>query len=221
VTDDFKTVYDVIDAFRRTPALFVGNAFSKEPFVAFSAFLDGLAFSSLDEGTPSVWGFARWITARVRGISQNLPSDWLYEKLGSEAAYEVYLRYLDEYRACKEVTVAVARRVKMRPRFYLMDEELRSHSPPLPDKLFVGQFYPSKVYFLGELYGGQALLSLPPHGEECYGGGKFKMERANFRLAAAPEQTPKLEDRSLLGRCWKRLRIGGGSRHSAAIERVE
>jgi hypothetical protein len=68
VDHDFNTIYDILDAFRRRPALFVGNSFRKEPFAVFLAFLARraeffqdrsqhafrLGFQPMDHG-PSGW----------------------------------------------------------------------------------------------------------------------------------------------------------------------
>ncbi|HVS39835.1 MAG TPA: hypothetical protein VMS17_30030 [Gemmataceae bacterium] len=156
---EFKTIYELLDALRVRPALYLGYT----TIGHLSAFLSGLTFAKIDPGIPSVWGFNRWITGRVKGISTNLPCVWLEEKLGAEAALEAYFRYLDEYRACKEVEVAFASNAKLIPRFYLMDAEGNNQPPPLPDKLYVGQFAPSKVFFLGEVYGDDTERSFPYH----------------------------------------------------------
>jgi hypothetical protein len=112
---EFSTVCELLDALRPRPAMYLGHS----SIGHLSAFLSGLSFADLDPGSPSVWGFNRWITARVKGISTNLPCVWLEEKLGTEAALEAYFRYLGEYRVCKEVEVALASNAKLTPRFYL------------------------------------------------------------------------------------------------------
>ena len=156
---EFKTVYELLDTLRPRPALYLGQS----SIGHLSAFLSGLSFANLDPGVPSIWGFNRWITARVKGISTNLPCMWLEEKLGPEAALEAYFHYLDEYRVCKESEVALATSAKLIPRFFLGDSAGNKLSPPLPDRLFVGQFSPSKVFFLGEDYGDNVERCFPYH----------------------------------------------------------
>jgi hypothetical protein len=156
---EFSTVYELLDAIRPRPAMWLGHA----SIGHLSAFLSGLSFADLDPGSPSIWGFTRWITARVDGISANLPCMWLEENLGTEAALEAYFRYLDEYRVCKEIEVAVARLAQLIPRFFVVDSAGNKQSPPSPDRLYVGQFAPSKVFFLGEDYGGNVERCFPYH----------------------------------------------------------
>ncbi|MDB5347320.1 MAG: hypothetical protein JWP89_5697 [Schlesneria sp.] len=157
------TIYDVLDEFRKRPALFVGNMVLKDPFPIFLGFLQGLQFSDKDPGKPSVWEFSRWLTGRVSNISVNMRFEWLHAELGSKAAYEAFFEYLDEYRACNEIEVATARPVEFTPTFHLLDSEGNRKAPPQPDRLYVGQFSPSDVYFLGEIYGTSTEHCFPYH----------------------------------------------------------
>lgn len=159
---EFNTVYDIIDGLRQKPGLFVG-ALTDRPFEILSAFLAGLSWSKIDPGTPDVWGFWRWITARIDGISKNLPDQWLLEKHGSAAAYEAFFDYLDEYRACKEIEISVLNSASMAPGTHLRDYMGSIHSPPKPDKIYVGQYSPSNVFFLGEVYGDNIECWFPYH----------------------------------------------------------
>lgn len=174
---NFKTMYEIVDALRARPAMFIGNVFFNEPFATFLAFLHGLSFAEIDPGMPSIWGFNRWITARVRGISTVLPSDWLHKKYGSKRALEVYLRYLDEYRACKEIEIASMEPVDLVPTFTIRDAN--AVTPPQPTRLFIGQYYPSKVFFLGEQYGDTIERWFPYHRAE-----KGVVEQAKSRWNA-------------------------------------
>jgi hypothetical protein len=157
--DEFKTIYELLDVLRVRPALYLG----KSSISHLQAFLSGLGFANLDPGKPSIWGFTRWITGRVNGISITLPWDWLEAELGTKASLEAYFRYLDEYRACTEVELAFASNIKRTPLGYSLDSEGRSQ--PLPDGLYVGQFAPSKVFFLAELHGEKTEISFPYYGE--------------------------------------------------------
>ncbi|GAB4211723.1 MAG: hypothetical protein OHK0012_04740 [Synechococcales cyanobacterium] len=156
----YKTVYEILDALRRRPALFLGNPFHRHPFATLQAFLNGLMFSNLEPGIPSVWLFSQWITARIDGISTTLPWDWMAEHLGCESAYMTYFQYLDEYRACREIEVAQTRATTFVPQFWCADTDGNPMSPSIPDRIYIGQGDPSEVYFLAEVYG--------THVEQCF-----------------------------------------------------
>ncbi|MDX1947649.1 MAG: hypothetical protein SFU86_19785 [Pirellulaceae bacterium] len=163
MSHEYRTVYEILDALRVRPALFLGNLHRRHPFATLLAFLDGLSFADIDPGTPPIWLFSRWITARVDGISTNLPWDWLEEQLGGDGAYAAYFQYLDEYRACLEVEVARPEGVELVPRFWRVDSKGCQVSPPIPERLYVGQWAPSEVFFLTEVYGASVERCFPYH----------------------------------------------------------
>lgn len=163
MNDGFRSVYDILDAYRQRPAMFVGNHGRNCPFAALQAFLGGLSFADVDPGDPPFWEFSRWITSRVEGISTNLPWDWLAERGGEGRAYSEFFEYLAEYRQCKVVSVAMAVGETPSPRFYQVGPAGERVTPTLPLSLFVGRYYPSSVYFLGEEYADSSEKNFPYH----------------------------------------------------------
>jgi hypothetical protein len=112
------------------------------------AFLAGVAFSDIAEGSPSFWGYTRWITARL-GISMSLPWMDLESQIGPAAALTAFFEHLDEYRQCNLVELG-ASMGPFHPRFSIGFER---EIPPLPRSLLIGQYAPISVFFLGEVYG--------------------------------------------------------------------
>src|SRR5207253_1357740 len=131
----YESVYHLLDHLRARPALFLGNWYLRHPFTALMSYLAGLRFSTLAPGSPSFWGFSQWITAHA-SLSTNLPWDDLEERLGEEQAFVDYFRYLDEYRGCREVTVAGPSEPQVTPRIYLLDEQGNKMAHPVPDAIF-------------------------------------------------------------------------------------
>lgn len=160
-----RTIYEILDAFRVRPALFVGNIVLQDPFPILLGFIEGLSFSDRDSGSPSFWEFRRWLTGRFDNLVA-MPFEWLHEELGSKAAYAAFFSYLDEYRACSDMEVMSAVFAELTPLFYILDNEGNRQKPPVPDKLFVGRFSPSEVYYLGEMYGSKMERCTPFLGTE-------------------------------------------------------
>jgi hypothetical protein len=78
----------------------------KDPFPVFLGFFECLTvFSRFDPGTPPVPEFGLWLKGRLNLSPACFALDELYTELGSAGAYEAIWRYLDEYRACREVTL--------------------------------------------------------------------------------------------------------------------
>jgi hypothetical protein len=153
--------YEVIDAFRARPEVYVGSGdFRKDPFAIFQAFLSGLTFANLDEGSPPFWSFERWLAVRVEESS---PRHQLVQKLGSKGAYEEYLRLLDEYRTCREIEVATVARELIAPRFLIDHGDGNRHAPAIPQKLYVGQFAPSDIYFVAAVDNESTQRDFPYH----------------------------------------------------------
>jgi hypothetical protein len=69
---DIRDIYDVLDSLRKRPSLYLeyntGSQFSN-----LITFVNALTFSSFEEGSPSFWGFSRWITGKVDGMSKTTP----------------------------------------------------------------------------------------------------------------------------------------------------
>lgn len=140
--------------------MYVGKSFKQDQFNIFQAFLSGVCMADLDQGSPPFGDFGRWITARTKAPPA-AGTYWLYQELGSEAAYHAYLRYLDEYRTCIEIEVATVRRELIVPRFQTGTNLQNMHTPEVPDKLYIGRYAPSKVYFLAAMYDGRVDRDFP------------------------------------------------------------
>lgn len=159
---EFSSVYKILAALRQRPGMFLGPVEDPCKFSALQAFLSGLSFSDLDPGSPSVWEFGRWITRRIDGISTTMPWSWLVKQIGPMGVYEAYFTYLDEYKACRETALLYAQGVSFLPRFTLGDSTGRMDlPPPIPKRLWVGQFAPSQVYYLAEDYGHNVRKEFP------------------------------------------------------------
>lgn len=185
----FKTLYDVLDGIRERPAMYLGPIVIEDPFPMFFGFFQGLRHSDMNPGKPSIWEFSSWLSCRLP-TPTNMPFEVLYRELGSKGAYEAFFQYLDEYRGCTEIEVAVAHPVELNPKFYCMDSNGNRVPPPLPDKLYVGQFCPSNVFFLGEVYGTNTQRRLPYCGNAKAVRAKAKSEWG-VPLSAWPQRTSR------------------------------
>ncbi len=140
----YETIYELLDEIRPRPAMYIGVGTVSH----LQAFLAGVAFSDISEGVPSFWGYNRWITARL-GISTSLPWMDLESQLGPAATLTSFFEHLDEYRQCDLVELGTSAG-PFHPRFFVGFER---EVPPLPVSLSLGQFAPSSVFFLAEVYG--------------------------------------------------------------------
>jgi hypothetical protein len=162
---EMKTYYDVLDAVRRWPGIYLGGVDSEwirgTRMPRLQAFLTALLLVDLEEGEPPFHDFGRWFSVRVEGISDshNLPIHWLEEREnGADSAFEHYFTFLDEYRACHAVTLQTAAG-PFNPNFLVgMDNP---QPPKHPDALILAQYQPSKVYFWGAVHGSQITRSSP------------------------------------------------------------
>lgn len=145
-TYDCTSIYDVLDALRKRPGMYLGNR-GKKSFVALIAFITGLDFAGLDEGEPPFWKFSRWITGRVEGMSTTLPWEWMDEKYGGEQAFELFFDLIDEYRTCRTICVAKATIQVHKSTFY--NSEPTTLEKTIEVRIF--QFVPSNVYFVVEV----------------------------------------------------------------------
>lgn len=145
----YKSIYEIIDLLRERPATYFGSS----ELSNFESFLAGLSFSDIPEGEPSIWDFSKWITAVIPGISINLPTNWLEEKHGPEEALKIYLKYLDKYRQC-EITILKKHYGPFVPNFKIAEGAnlTQLKTPPSPTYIALGQYKPSKVFFLREYY---------------------------------------------------------------------
>ena len=157
----FDTVYDILDELRERPAMFLGNLYVRNPLATLRAFIHGLQFSEIDGGEPSFWEFNRWVIGYVDEMSNNLPWDWLEDQRGGEQGFQDFFTYLDEYRKCRIVQVASPIIHEFIPRFRRLDSNLDEMAPPIPDSIHIGQFAPSEVFFLAEMYGDKMEMEFP------------------------------------------------------------
>jgi hypothetical protein len=158
-----KNYYDVLDAVRRWPGIYLGGLDGEwirgTRMPRLQAFLAALLLVDLEEGEPPFHDFGPWFSVHVEGISDshNLPFHWLEEREnGADSAFEHYFTFLDEYRACRAVTLQTAIG-PFNPSFLV---GLDNPQPPKhPDALILAQYRPSKVYFWGEVHGSRMTRS--------------------------------------------------------------
>lgn len=153
----YQDIYDILDALRKRPALYLGSNKSKKSFISLIAFLSGLQIAQfklkqIDEGEPSFRYFSSWITARVEGMSKTMAWEWMIEEWGNETAFEKFFELLDEYRSCKSVCLSRAIiRNHHQPTFVQIING-QQVEPEKPLKICIAQFFPSEVYSLLEIY---------------------------------------------------------------------
>ncbi|HEY9750628.1 MAG TPA: hypothetical protein V6C63_18245 [Allocoleopsis sp.] len=157
-TYECTSIYDVLDALRKCPGMYLGNR-GKKSFVALIAFITGLDFAELDEGEPPFWKFSRWITGRIEGMSTTLPWEWMDEKYGSEQAFEQFFNLLDEYRTCRIICVAKTT-IQVHKSTFHNSEPINSEKPI---EVYIAQFVPSDVYSLVEVYINKRYEYFPYH----------------------------------------------------------
>lgn len=151
-------IYDLLDMLRKRPGMIVGR---HATMMIVDAFHHGLAFNDARDGHPSFWFFWSWLRERVDAASAGYVqvSDWLVATRGDQlssyplsAAAAAYYEYLDEYRAniMEIVSVGTGPVTWNGP-------SLRHK--PTPDRIVIGRFSPSDIYFFGTQHGPR--LDLP------------------------------------------------------------
>jgi hypothetical protein len=135
------SIYDVLDQVRARPGMFIGDV----SIMALEAFTSGLGWSELPAGHPSFWEFNRWASAVFD--DSTLPWRLLEQRVGRFAAVQHYFQYLDEYRACREVVLARARGAFVSKAFRIFPSGAQRRLPA-PDTIVVGQFHPSRVFYV-------------------------------------------------------------------------
>lgn len=115
---DIRDIYDVLDSLRKRPGLYLGHSTGSSSFSNLITFVNALTFSSFEEGSPSFWGFSRWITRKVDGMSKTTPWSWMESKWGNDKAFEMFFELLDEYRTCTHVYLCRAIIREHKPNFY-------------------------------------------------------------------------------------------------------
>jgi hypothetical protein len=147
-TELYESVYDVLDALRVRPGMFLGN----KSVALLQAFLAGLTFSDLDSGTPSFWDFPRWFEIRAR-TSSTFPWQRVEAQLGVEGAFDKYFEYLDEFRANTASEIDHAR-PPFRANFTTFVNGVQTE-PEIPERIALIKLIPSGVVFLQEYYAGR------------------------------------------------------------------
>src|SRR5688500_2090829 len=167
MTPEIHSIYDVLDLVRERPGMYGIRAKS---LLHLQSFVAGLAFSDLDPGRPSFWDFPKWVTVRSGNVGTSMPWRWLETSQTDEQGYATWFELLDEYRQCREVELARVPGSILRPTFRRLDAEWKTHMPPIPSALVLGQFAPSSVFYLDEVYEEQA--------EKDYSGMRATREAA-------------------------------------------
>ena len=156
-----QNIYELLNDLYQRPSLYLGTNKSKEiPFSTLIAFISGFLIAqvnntfelSLASDSPSYWEFSRWITAKVPKISQTLPYEWMIEEWGEQKAFDQFFLLLDEYKTCKNVyhCEAIVKGCKCKQYYNKETKLLETAEKPL--KFVIGQYIPSEVYYLLEIY---------------------------------------------------------------------
>ena len=149
-----RDIYEVLDAIRKRPPLYFGtNTSIKSLFTTLIAFISGLQLSSMtiNAGNPSYWEFSSWFPIKTGG-SNTLPWDWAVATWGEEKAFEKFFELLDEYRNCEYVYLFRAIVNEHQPNIYRQTKHGQRIEVQKPLELFIGQYAPSSVFYLLEVY---------------------------------------------------------------------
>ncbi|MBS1797468.1 MAG: hypothetical protein JSS81_26835 [Acidobacteria bacterium] len=148
-------IYDLLEALRKRPGLYLGS-FGDYSFKCLHSFLSGLSISKHQQiEFHSFWEFGRWVSARLEDWSTSMPFYQLEEELGNDAAFERYFELLDEFKACEQVCHEKALILEThKPNFYQIppDDIHGRIEPEKPLVICVGQYAPSNVFYLYEIY---------------------------------------------------------------------
>jgi hypothetical protein len=148
-------IYDLLNELRKRPAMYLGNC-GDHSFKCLQSFLVGLSISENQQiQFHSFWEFGRWVSGRLEDWSVSMPFYQLEEELGNDGAFERYFELLDEFKACKQVCHEKALIFEAyKSNFYLIPPD-NIHSRVEPEKplvICVGQYAPSNVFYLYEIY---------------------------------------------------------------------
>jgi hypothetical protein len=142
----YQTVYDLLDALRRRPGMFLGG----KSIALLQAFLSGLSFAELPPGTPSFWDFSQWFGVRARPESSSFPWHHIEESVGAERAVDAFFEYLDEFRSNTPRELA-----RVQPPFhpmFIVVENGERIAPEIPEHIALLELTPSNVIFVCEHY---------------------------------------------------------------------
>lgn len=164
----FKTVYELLDHARDRPGMYgIGG----KSFRLLQSFLAGLSWGNLDPGEPSLWDFEWWAAVYTDHFSCSMPMKWLSDG-PDEEAYETWFKLLDEFRQCRVVELARLPGTLVQFSQHWTAEPggpMTPYVPPTPQAIRIGQFAPSKVFFLEQIF--------PDHEEKLIHGYQPAIER--------------------------------------------
>ena len=147
-------IYDLLSQLRKRPGLYLGSH-GDYSFRGLQSFLSGLSFSQQQVEFHSFWEFGRWVSGRLEDWSISMPFAQLEEELGNDAAFERYFELLDEFKECEQVCHEKALILEThKPGFYhIPPDDIHGRiEPEKPLVICVGQFTPSNVFYLYEIY---------------------------------------------------------------------
>jgi hypothetical protein len=118
------------------------------------SFLGGLSYAKLDVGDPPFWDFDWWATVRTDHFPTSKSWHWLGHQ-SDEDAYATWFALLDDYRKCRVVELATLPGTVVRFREHWRSENgkpLEPYVPPTPRMIRLGQFAPSDVFFVEQVF---------------------------------------------------------------------
>jgi hypothetical protein len=150
-----RDIYDLLDALRKRPGLYLGNC-SDCSFKCLQSYLSGLSVSKHQQiEFHTFWEFGRWVSGRLKDWSASMPFYQLEEELGNDGAFERYFELLDEFKECKQICHEKALILDThKPSFYhIPPDDIHGRvEPEKPVVICVGQYAPSNVFYLYEIY---------------------------------------------------------------------
>lgn len=148
---EITSIYQLLDLARHRPEIYgIGG----RSFRLLQPFLAGLSYGHLDAGDPPFWDFDWWATVRTDHFPTSRPWHWLRHQ-SDEDAYATWFGLLDEYRTCRVVELARLPGTVVRFREHWSGESgkpLELWVPPTPQAIRLGQFAPSEVFFVEQLF---------------------------------------------------------------------
>lgn len=133
-------IYEVLERIRLRPGMYFGQP-ATLPLL--QALLTGMGMHRGD-WTLDLFDLRWWLAVRVGESQNNMIMHWLTEQHGPEGAFEIFFEHLDEFRT-NSAELTHENTGPLKPRFHHLD----GGEPMLPERLLVGRFMPSGVYFWG------------------------------------------------------------------------